>query len=63
MKTKKLYRSDKDKVLAGVFGGLSEYLNFDATILRLAWVLITAFTGFVPGIVVYIIAAAIIPKK
>ena len=63
MEHKKLYKSDSDKVLSGVFGGLGEYLHFDATILRIAYVFITAFFGFFPGIVVYIIAALIIPQK
>jgi phage shock protein C len=37
--SKKLYRSNKQKVFAGVCGGLSEYLNVDVTIIRLIWVL------------------------
>lgn len=60
---KKLYRSKSDKMLAGVFGGLAEYFDTDATLLRLAWVVITVFTGFFPGIIAYIIAAIIIPQK
>lgn len=63
MKYKKLYRSRKDKVIAGVFGGLGEYFNVDPTILRVAWVFITTFTGFVPGVIVYILAGFIIPDK
>lgn len=61
--TKKLYRSSKDKIVAGVFGGLGEYLNVDPTILRLSWILITVFTGFIPGIIVYILAAVVIPRE
>ena len=63
MEHKKLYKSDTDKVLFGVFGGLGEYLHFDATILRIIYVFVTAFSGFFPGIVAYIVAALIIPKK
>lgn len=63
MENKKLYRSATDKMLAGVCGGLAEYLSIDATILRLLWVLIVIFTGFVPGVLVYIIAAFIMPEK
>ncbi|MDO8498986.1 MAG: PspC domain-containing protein [bacterium] len=61
MKPKKLYRSQKDRVITGVFGGLGDYFNVDANILRLAWILITAFTGFIPGIIAYILAVIIIP--
>lgn len=60
---KKLYRSKTDKMISGVLGGLGEYLDIDPTILRLGWVFITAFTGFIPGIIAYIIAAIIIPQK
>jgi phage shock protein C len=60
---KKLYRSTTDKVLAGVCGGLGEYLDMDVTLLRLIWTLVVVFTGFVPGVLVYIIAAIVMPQK
>ena len=37
--TKKLYKSSKDRVLTGVIGGLGEYFNIDAVILRLLWLM------------------------
>jgi phage shock protein C len=63
METKKLYRSKENKVLAGVFGGLGEYANIDPVLLRLFWVLIVVFTGFIPGLIAYFLAIIIIPKK
>lgn len=63
MKGGKLYRSQNDRLIAGVLGGLGEYFQVDATILRLGWVLITVFTGFVPGIIAYLLAVIIIPSK
>ncbi|HCS74978.1 MAG TPA: PspC domain-containing protein [Clostridiales bacterium] len=57
--SKKLYRSNKQKVFAGVCGGLAEYLNVDVTIVRLIWVL--AFFAWGVGLLAYIIAAVIIP--
>ena len=60
---KHLYRSRENRVLAGVFGGLDDYLNVDPVILRLIWVLIAIFTGLVPGILAYLIAALIIPQR
>lgn len=60
---KNLYRSDKNKILAGIFGGLGEYLNTDPTILRLIWIFIVVFTAFFPGIIAYIFAYFIIPRK
>ncbi len=45
MARKRLYRSDSDKILAGVAGGMGEYFNMDPTIVRLLWVLVTIVTG------------------
>ncbi len=63
MEKKKLYRSGKNKVFAGVFGGLGEYFGVDPVLLRLGWLLVVVFTGFVPGIVVYMFAILVMPKK
>lgn len=60
---KKLYRSLHNKVFAGVCGGLGEYMNVDPVVIRLIWMLIVISTGFVPGVVVYIIAVIIIPMQ
>lgn len=60
---KKLSRSKTNKVLAGVCGGLGEYWDIDATIIRLGWVLLVVATGFVPGVLGYIIAIFLIPSK
>ena len=57
---KKLYRNTNEKIIAGVCSGLAEYLNIDATIVRLIWALI-GLSG--AGIVAYLIAALIIPEK
>lgn len=56
---KKLYRSVTNKMLFGVCGGLGEYFNIDPTIIRLLWAIL-ACSG--TGIVVYFIAAVIIPQ-
>jgi len=60
---KKLYRSKTNRMLLGVCGGLGEYLNTDPTIVRLVWLFLTALTGFLPFIIVYLAAAIIIPEK
>jgi len=60
---RKLYLSDTDKKFAGVCGGLGEYFNVDSTIIRLAWVLLCIPTAFFGGIIIYIVAAMIIPKR
>lgn len=58
---KRLYKSNSEKKLAGVCGGLAEYFNIDPTVVRLLWVLATLFVG--AGILAYIIAAFIMPSK
>lgn len=63
MHNKKLYRSDTNKVFAGILGGIGEYFDIDPTILRLGYVLFTIMTGVFPAIVGYIIAMCIVPKK
>ena len=58
---RKLYRSNKDKMICGVCGGLGEYLNVDPTLIRLVWVLLTCWAGM--SIIAYLIAAIIIPVE
>jgi phage shock protein C len=60
---KTLYRSKKNKILAGIIGGLGEYFEIDPSLFRLVWLLIVVFTGFFPGLVVYIFATFVIPKE
>lgn len=59
---KKLYRSSENKVFAGVCGGIGEYADIDPVILRVLWVVITIFTGVMPGIIAYVFAMFIIPR-
>lgn len=59
---KKLKRSSTNKVIAGVFGGLGENMDIDPTILRLVGLLLFLIVGFVPFVIVYIVAVLIIPK-
>ena len=59
---KKLYRSEKDKKIAGIFGGLGEIFSIDPTILRLAFVFIGLATGVIPVLVAYLVGWVIIPE-
>lgn len=60
---KKLYRSETNKIFAGLFGGIGEYFDMDPVILRLLWLVILISTAIVPGIIIYIFAIFIVPKK
>ena len=55
----RLYRSSKDKVLAGVCGGLGEYFKIDPVIIRILWVVFSLIYGV--GILAYIVAWIIVP--
>ena len=58
---KRLYKSNTDKMLDGVCGGVAEYFDIDPTLVRLGWVLLCVLCG--SGIPAYIIAAVIIPRN
>lgn len=58
---KRLYRSSKDVKVAGVCGGIGEYLDIDPSFIRLLWVFLSLMGG--SGIIAYLIAALIIPKR
>ena len=59
---KRLYRSQKDKKIAGIFGGLGEIFSIDPTLLRLAFVFLGLATGVFPILVAYLLGWIIIPK-
>lgn len=58
---KKLYRSKTDKQVAGVCGGLAEYLKIDSSIVRIIWALIALTAGV--GVLLYIVCALVIPER
>ena len=62
MEGKKLYRSNTDKMLTGVCGGLGQYFGIDSTIIRLIFALLVLF-GAGSGIILYIIMALIMPLE
>ena len=59
---KRLYRST-DKKIAGVCGGIAEYMDIDPTIVRLLIVVLGLITGVIPFCIGYIVAWVIVPRK
>ena len=57
---KKLYKSNKNKMLDGVCGGIAEYFNVDPTLVRLATVLLCLGVG--SGLLAYIVAMIVMPR-
>ena len=59
--TKKLHKSNDNKMVDGVCGGIGAYFGIDPTLIRLGWVLFCALGG--SGFLAYIIAAVLIPRE
>jgi phage shock protein C len=60
-KTRRLYRSRTDRKLAGVCGGLAQYFNADATLMRVLFVVLALLGG--PGLVIYLVLWIVVPEE
>ncbi|MBF8248275.1 MAG: DNA-binding transcriptional activator PspC [Bacteroidetes bacterium] len=60
---KKLHRSRTDRKIAGICGGLGEYLDVDPTIVRLLAIVFGIATGIFPFLIGYIIAWFVVPER
>jgi phage shock protein C len=58
---RKLTRSSRQKMIAGVCGGLAEYFGLEVTVVRIAYVLISILSAAFPGILAYIILMFVLP--
>ncbi|MBP6635653.1 MAG: PspC domain-containing protein [Paludibacter sp.] len=59
---KKLKRS-QNKMISGVCAGIAEYFEFDPTLVRIAYVLLSFFSAGFPGLLLYIILAIVMPVQ
>lgn len=59
---KKLFRSDSDKMIAGVCAGVAEYFGLDPTLVRLGYIILCIFTLFA-GVIGYLIMWLVIPRR
>jgi phage shock protein PspC (stress-responsive transcriptional regulator) len=57
-----LLRSRKHSMIAGVCGGIAEWLGWDPTVVRIAYVLVSVISAAFPGIVVYLILWVVMPR-
>ena len=60
---KKLYRSKENRIIAGILGGIGEYLNVDPVVVRVVYIIFMAMSGFFPLILAYILLLLVIPEK
>lgn len=58
-----LYRSKRQNMIAGVMGGIAERFGWNATLLRIIFVLVSVMSAAFPGILVYLILWLVIPKQ
>ena len=56
---RKLYRSQTQRMLAGVCGGLAEYFNIDVTVMRVLFLILAVFGG--SGLVLYLVMWIVVP--
>lgn len=59
---KKLYKSNVNKQLDGICGGIGEYFGIDPSLVRLGWILLSVFSGGA-GILAYIVCMFVIPRN
>ncbi len=59
---KRLYRSRKDRKIAGVLGGIAEYFGFDPSWVRIAYAILTIVTGVAPLTFLYLVMVFVVPK-
>jgi phage shock protein C len=55
-------RKSKNRMIAGVCGGLAEWLGWDPTLVRVLYVLVSIFSAAFPGILVYIVLWIVMPN-
>lgn len=58
-----LARSSQHKMIGGVCGGIADWLGWDPTLVRVGYVLLSFFSAAFPGIIVYLVLWAVMPKQ
>lgn len=61
--TQKLKRTNNDRIIGGVCGGLAKYFGWDATMVRIFYVIFSILSAAFPGTIVYIILWILMPKE
>ena len=56
-------KRSRNKVIAGVCGGLAEWLGWDPTLVRILFVLVSVLSAAFPGLLVYVVLWIVMPKR
>jgi phage shock protein C len=59
---KKLVRT-RNRKIAGVCAGMAEYFDLDVILVRVLWLIVTIFSGLVPGVIAYVVAWIVMPEE
>ena len=57
-----LHRSRKHKMIAGVCGGIAEWVGWDPTVVRILYVLVSVLSAAFPGMIAYVVLWLLMPK-
>jgi len=60
---RRLYRSERERKIAGICGGLAKYFNVDPVMVRLATIVLAVVSGILPLVIVYLAAILIVPLE
>lgn len=60
---KRLVRSQSQKMIAGVCGGLAEYFDMDPTVVRVIYVILSILSVAFPGLLIYLLLVFVIPNE
>jgi phage shock protein C len=58
---RRLTRSNRNKMIAGVCGGLAEYFDMDPTVMRVLYILVSVLSAAFPGVIAYIVLMFLMP--
>lgn len=63
MAEQRLHRSASDRRVSGVCGGLAETYGWDPGLVRVGWAALTVFSGFFPGMLLYLVMTIVLPVE
>lgn len=58
---RRLTRSNRNKMIAGVCGGLAEYFDMDPTLMRVLYILVSVLSAAFPGVIAYVVLMFLMP--
>ena len=58
-----LRRSRNDRLIAGVCGGIAEWLGWEPTLVRVLFVLVSVLSAAFPGLIVYLVLWVVMPER